>query len=110
MNTDLAFTYIGYFIVPFVFIYNPSLSLVVGFDFIPFIWVILRLCLAIWLITTALGGIDRTLLPMWSRILRSALGIGVLLNLTEVQVGAAVAGLTLLFVEYRWTKTHRPRL
>ncbi len=71
---------------------------------------VLRLGLAIWLITTALGGVDRTLLPMWSRILRSAIGISLLLNITEIQVGAAVAGLTLLFVECRWTKPRRPRL
>ena len=105
----LKLSFVG-FIVPFVFIYNPSLSLVVGFEIIPFIWVVLRLGLAIWLITTALGGVDRTLLPMWSRILRSAIGISLLLNITEIQVGAAVAGLTLLFVECRWTKSRRLRL
>ena len=99
----LKLSFVG-FIVPFVFIYNPALSLVVGFEVGPFVWVVARLALAIWLMTTALGGVDRAPLPMWSRILRTALGICVLLTFIEIQIAAAVAGLALLYVESRRTK------
>ena len=100
----LKLSFVG-FIVPFVFIYNPSLSLVVGFETGPFLWVIARLALAIWLMTTALGGVDRAPLPMWSRILRIALGVGVLFTFIEVQVAAVIAGLALLVVESRLARS-----
>lgn len=102
----LKLSFVG-FIVPFVFIYNPSLSLVVEFEIVAFIWVVLRLALAIWLMTTALGGVDRGPLPIWSRLLRFALGVGVLLIYTEVQIAAAVAGLGLLVLESRRAKAAR---
>ena len=104
----LKLSFVG-FIVPFVFIYNPSLSLVVGFETGPFLWVIARLALAIWLMTTALGGVDRAPLPMWSRVLRIALGAGVLFTFIEVQVAAMVAGLALLFVESRLARSAKSR-
>ena len=102
----LKLSFVG-FIVPFVFVYNPSLSLVVGFETIPFIWVVARLSLAIWLMTTALGGVDRAPLPLWSRILRISFGIGALLTITEVQIIAFIAGLALIIIEGRRVKTVR---
>ena len=45
------------FIIPFVFVYNPSLVLVSdGFNLPGFVWVTLRLVLAIWMISTAFAG------------------------------------------------------
>ena len=96
----LKLSFVG-FIVPFVFVYNPSLSLVVGFETLPFLWVVARLALAIWLMTTALGGVDRARLPPWSRAARMALGIGVLFGAMEIQVAAVALSLVLLFVESR---------
>ncbi|MDP6427836.1 MAG: TRAP transporter fused permease subunit [Rhodospirillales bacterium] len=93
------------FIVPFVFIYNPSLTLVEGFEVLPFIWVCLRLTLAIWFLTTALGGVDRALLPWWSRGLRIGLGILVLFDQIEVQAAAFLIAFGLLFVDYRRAKS-----
>ena len=79
----------------------------VGFETIPFIWVVARLSLAIWLMTTALGGVDRAPLPLWSRILRISFGIGALLTITEVQIIAFMAGLALIIIEGRRVKTVR---
>jgi len=99
----LKLSFVG-FIVPFVFVYNPSLSLVVNFEFLPFVWVVLRLAFAIWLMTTGLGGVDRAPLPYWSRIARVALGVMVLFTIIEIQLAGAVLGLALLIYEYRQAK------
>ena len=99
----LKLSFVG-FIVPFVFVYNPSLSLVVGFETLPFLWVVARLALAIWLMTTALGGIDRASLPAWSRAARLVLGLAMLFNVAEVQAIAVPASAALLFVDFRRAK------
>ncbi len=99
----LKLSFVG-FIVPFVFVYNPSLSLVVGFEVWPFLWVVTRLVLAIWMITTALGGIDRAPLPYWSRAARLILGVGTLVTATEIQVAAFVLSFLLLYTDSRRAK------
>ena len=65
---------------------------------------IFRLSLAIWLVTTAMGGVDRAPLPAYSRILRIALGITVLLTYPEAQIGGIIAALILLYVDAKRKK------
>ena len=90
--------------IPFVLIYNPSLSLVYEFELIAFLSVVVRLALAIWLMTTALGGMDRRRLSPRSRFLRMALGITVLLNFLEAQIVAGALALGLLYFDARFAK------
>ena len=92
------------FMIPFVLIYNPSLSLVYEFEIFAFLSVIFRLALAIWLVTTAMGGVDRAPLPAYSRVLRIALGITVLLTYVEAQIGGIIAALILLYVDSKRKK------
>ena len=92
------------FMIPFVLIYNPSLSLVYNFEVVAFISVIIRLALAIWLVTTALGGVDRAPLPSYSRILRIILGIFILLTYIEAQIGGIIAAIILLYLDSRRAK------
>jgi TRAP-type uncharacterized transport system fused permease subunit len=99
----LRLSFVG-FIIPFVLIYNPSLSLVFEFEIIAFISVLIRLSLAIWLMTTSLGGVDRDRLSIISRVLRMALGITVLLNFIEVQVIGVIAALALLYLDAQKAK------
>ena len=96
------------FIIPFVLIYNPSLSLVYNFEIVAFLSVVIRLALAIWLMPTALGGVDRAPLPLNSRIFRIALGVIILLNFVEVQIAGVIAALILLYVEYKRAKVTLP--
>ena len=106
MNTAmqaLKLSFVG-FIIPFVLIYNPSLSLVYNFEIVAFISVVIRLALAIWLFTTALGGVDRAPLSIYSRILRVAFGFIVLLNFAEAQIAGVVASVILLYVDYKRAK------
>ena len=44
--------------IPFVFVYNPSLVLVLGVDWLPFLGVLIRLPLAIWLVATGTSGVE----------------------------------------------------
>jgi TRAP transporter 4TM/12TM fusion protein len=86
------------FLIPYVFVYEPSLALVVGFDPVEFGWAIVRLCAAIWLLTTGFAGIDRGRMAVGVRGLRLLLGILVLVPLPAVALGAAAlaAGLVVL--------------
>ncbi len=96
----LKLSFVG-FIVPFVFVYNPSLSLVVGFETLPFLWVG-RAARAGDLADDDGAGRRRPgRLPPWSRVARLALGFGVLLGMTEIQIPAVALALALLFVESR---------
>ena len=96
------------FMIPFVLIYNPSLSLVYNFEVIAFVSVVIRLALAIWLVTTALGGVDRAPLPVYSRILRITLGVVILLTYIEVQIAGFIASLILLYVDSKRAKSTIP--
>lgn len=96
------------FMIPFVLIYNPSLSLVYNFEVIAFVSVVIRLALAIWLVTTALGGVDRAPLPVYSRILRITLGVVILLTYIEVQIAGFIASLILLYVDAKRAKSTIP--
>jgi len=66
------------FLIPFVFVYNPSLLLITDFDWNAFLWVLTRLVVAIWVITTALAGMDKKPISPALRIVRFATGIGAL--------------------------------
>lgn len=95
------------FIVPFVFVYNQSLLLVLSFDWFEFVSVLVRLSLAIWLIATAVSGYQNSELPMWSRALRLLLALALVTTYPAVQAGALVAGV-LLTVLARSGRTAHP--
>ena len=81
------------FIIPFVLIYNPSLSLVIDFTIEGFVWVCLRLTLAIWLLSTAVSGYAAARLPLWQRALRLALGVVILLPDLWIEAAGTLAAL-----------------
>ena len=80
------------FMIPFVFVYNPSLVLVLGIDWLPFLGVLIRLPLAIWLVATGTAGVDPDRLHAAERVVRVVLGIAVLTPYVPVQIGAFVVG------------------
>ncbi|MEC7488084.1 MAG: TRAP transporter fused permease subunit [Pseudomonadota bacterium] len=91
----LRLAFVG-FLVPFMIIYNPSLTLVQGFELFPFVSAIVRLGLALWVMTTALGGVARHRLSMVSRIARFVLGLFLLIAHVELQI-VGLVGLLCLF-------------
>jgi len=87
------------FIIPFVLIYYPSISIVVDFDWGEFLWILARLPVVIWLISTSLIGCDARKLSLWERIIRGICGIMALVAGTQmlpVQIVAFIFGFGLL--------------
>ena len=89
------------FIIPFVFAYYPSLLLVERFDMAEFAWIIVRLPIAIWLISTALSGFDRVRLTSWMVALRLALAMLMLVTLWQVQIPALLVGIAVIYIHWR---------
>ncbi len=80
------------FLIPFVFVYNPSLVLVLGVDWLPFLGVLIRLPLAIWLVATGTSGVDPDRLSAVERVARVILGVAILTPYIYLQVGAFILG------------------
>lgn len=91
----ISLTLVG-FVVPFVFVYEPSLLLVLDFSWTEFLWIGVRMCLAIWLLNTACIGFDGLRLSAWSRLLRGAFGVAVVTPILELQLGVMIAIFALL--------------
>lgn len=88
------------FVIPFVLVYNPSLSLVTGFTFAGLAWVCLRLSLAIWLFSTGFTGYAAGRIGMIQRTARLALGLAVLVPTLWIEVAASLAALALVAADY----------
>jgi TRAP transporter 4TM/12TM fusion protein len=80
------------FLIPFVFVYNPSLVLVLGVDWLPFLGALLRLSLAIWLVATGTSGVGPHPLRVIERAVRVGAGISMLAPYPVVQLVAVVVG------------------
>jgi len=89
------------FVIPFVLVYNPSLSLVTGFTFSGLFWVCLRLSLAIWLFSTAFTGFAADRIPAWQRGLRLALGFAVLVPTIWIETAATLVALAITWLDYQ---------
>ncbi|MEP4380869.1 MAG: TRAP transporter fused permease subunit [Paracoccaceae bacterium] len=94
------------FIIPYVWIYYPSLVLVVDFQWGEFIWIMFRLPIAIWLVATALSGHEFKGLGTPERALRAALALAVLLVDPMIHAPAVVLAVALL----GWRFSARPRV
>jgi TRAP-type uncharacterized transport system fused permease subunit len=84
------------FLIPFILIYNPSLTLMVGFDWPSFIWIMVRLPIAIWLIATAFIGCDSRPLSVWERAIRTIAGLACLFEFPIVQVAGFAVSLVII--------------
>jgi TRAP transporter 4TM/12TM fusion protein len=96
------------FIVPFVFVYEPSLLLVLDdFSFLAFVWVATRLVFAIWLLNTAFSGFDGERIPIWSRALRIVIGFTMILVYPEAKIAGFAAGIAITLFDR--TRARRQR-
>ncbi len=94
------------FVIPFVFVFNPSLLLIDRFDLAELVWVAMRLLLAIWLIATGFAGHDTPgRLAMPFRLLRLAAGFAMLYPLFAIEAAAFALGLLLYIAG--WTVRQR---
>jgi len=89
------------FIIPFIFIYEPSLLLIGDFDPVSFIRVCVSLSMAIWLLNTGLMGYAGGPLGWPMRALRLALAIGLMIQMPLLQYVLILAAAALLLLSGR---------
>jgi TRAP transporter 4TM/12TM fusion protein len=84
------------FIIPFGFVYEPSLLIIDGVDAVGFAWAVFRLSLGLWLLTTGFEGwaFDRLGVP--ERLVRGAAGLGLLIPETTSSIVALVLAAAVL--------------
>ncbi|WP_081744276.1 TRAP transporter permease [Alloalcanivorax xenomutans] len=104
---SVRLTLVG-FLVPFLFVFNPSLLLIVeGFEPMDLAWGVVRLTLVVWAVTTGFAGFGGERLSLLARILRLLVAALLMARGTSVElVGLALALLLLLF---DFMPHHRPR-
>jgi TRAP-type uncharacterized transport system fused permease subunit len=88
------------FIIPFIFVYEPALLFIGGFQPEPFFRVCVALALAIWLLNTALSGYSRVKLAMPERAVRLLLAVPLMIQIPSLQY-AAIVGFVLYFLTSR---------
>jgi len=86
------------FIIPFIFIYEPSLLLVLDFDLVNFIRVCIALSLAIWMLNTGAAGYAGERLSLLGRVIRLAIAVGLIIQVAELQYVFIVLAVALLAV------------
>lgn len=84
------------FIIPFIFIYEPSLLLVLDFDLVSFIRVCIALSLAIWMLNTGAAGYAGERLSLLGRVIRLAIAVGLIIQVAELQYVFIIAAIALL--------------
>ncbi len=84
------------FMIPFILVYYPSISIVIGFDWTEFIWILVRLPIAVWLVATAFIGCDQHPLPAYERVLRTASAVAMLIVDPTLQIGGTAFGVGLI--------------
>jgi TRAP transporter 4TM/12TM fusion protein len=84
------------FIIPFILIYYPSISFVIDFDWMEFVWIMIRMPIAVWLIATSFIGCDSHSLSFPERILRAILAIVMLIVDPTLQITGTVAAVGVL--------------
>lgn len=81
-------------LVPFVFVFSPSLLIVAGeFSWIELGGTVIRLLAAIWMFGTALGGADPAIgkLNLVSRVIRFLIGCAAMMPMPQIWVPGAIA-------------------
>lgn len=87
------------FLVPFLFVYNPVLLLVEGFEPVTFALVLGRVVLAFWLISSALTGFERTRLSAWDIVLRAGAGLMLVQSYEIGQLAGFLLGCSLIILD-----------
>ncbi len=84
------------FMIPFILVYYPSISIVIEFDWTEFIWIMVRLPVAVWLIATAFIGCDQHALSFAERIVRATLAVVMLIVDPTSQIAGFVLGIGII--------------
>ncbi len=92
------------FIIPFVFAFYPSILIIEEFSLLPFVWIVVRTCLCIWLFSSALSGFDRRRLTMVEIVARLVAAFAALAISPVIHLPAILVGLVLIAYGMRGRK------
>jgi len=84
------------FLIPYIFVYHPSVVLILGFDPVGLVWAVAVFAVSTWAIATGLGGYETRPLALWERAIRVAAGLVVLVPDPVYSAPAALAVLALI--------------
>ena len=84
------------FVIPFFFIYDNNLLLLTGFSFTGLAWVVLKLGLALWMLSTSFVGFDTSQLGPLERIARTVVAILLAVTVFELNLAGLVIGFAFL--------------
>jgi len=84
------------FVIPFFFIYDNNLLLLTGFSFMGLAWVVLKLGLALWMLSTSFVGFDTSQLGALERIARTVVAILLAVTVFELNLAGLVIGFAFL--------------
>jgi TRAP transporter 4TM/12TM fusion protein len=84
------------FVIPFVFVYEPSLLIIDGVNIAGFAWAVFRLSVGLWLLATGLEGWAFNRIGPGGRLLRAAAGFGLLIPETISSIVALVIAAVVL--------------
>lgn len=106
IGTAVAATRIGIviFAIPFLFAFNPEMLIVAqgGAEFAmgPFLYLILRLALLIYMLASAASRFDKGRMPIWESLARAAAGLMLISPVFAISGAAVVASVALIFLHY----------
>ena len=106
IGTAVAATRIGIviFAIPFMFAFNPEMLLVAegGAEFAmgPFLYMIVRLMLLIYMLASAASRFDKARMPAWESLARAAVGLALISPVIAISGAAIVASAALIFLHY----------
>ncbi|MCP1169542.1 TRAP transporter permease [Limimaricola litoreus] len=89
------------FIIPFIFVYYPTLLIVEEFHLGAFVWIVLRSCLCIWLFSSALSAHDQGRLTAVEVGLRFVTAFMCLIASPAIHLPAIAAGVALILFDLR---------
>ena len=88
------------FVVPFVFAFYPVILIVeesgTEFEWLPFLSIMLRLLVVIYLVSSAVIGFDHRRLPIWEIVLRLSLGLLIIITDPLIHWSATAAAIAFL--------------
>jgi TRAP transporter 4TM/12TM fusion protein len=84
------------FVIPFVFVYEPSLLIIDGVNIAGFVWAVFGLSVGLWLLTTGLEGWALEPIGAAERLIRAVAGFGLLIPETTSSIVALVIAVVVL--------------
>ncbi|NYZ13664.1 TRAP transporter fused permease subunit [Azospirillum sp. RWY-5-1] len=90
---------LGGFLIPFAFVFHPSLTLTGDISLLDLAWAVGGVVLAMWLLTTAVAGHSTARIAWWSRLLRPVLAVAVIQTDPLWAIAAFVGSGALIYAE-----------